>query len=306
MKLQAIRYFIAVVDHGGFRAAAKEIPISQSAMTAALQQLEEELGAPLLFRTKKGVIPTQFGRAFLERARAIEHESQKAREEIAQLRGHWEGTVAFATSPAVGIGIIPAVVKEFRERFPAIRLRCVDGLYPGILTGLRDRTLDFAIGPCDLDRLEPPFVADPLLRGDVVIVCRRDHRLRTATTLAELTECEWAISSGPGGVGAFIEQAFRASGLDGLKVGMICESFMALPGVIAMSDMMGTLPRAIFENTRWRDQLVIIPMREPLPAPTVAILRRGDIPLTPGAEELIGWIRHYAAKLDRADPRGLD
>ena len=303
MKLQAIRYFIAVVECGGFRSAAKAMPISQSAMTAALQQLEDELGAPLLFRTKKGVIPTQFGRAFLERARAIEQESRKAREEIAQLRGHWEGTVAFATSPAFGIGIIPAVVREFRERFPSIRLRCVDGLYPGTLAGLRDRSLDFAIGPCDLDHLEPPFVAEPLLPGDVVIVCRRDHPSRTAGALAELSECEWAISSGPGSVGAFIEQAFRASGLDGLKVGMICESFMALPGVIAMSDMLGTLPRAVFENSRWRDQLAIIPMREPLPAPTIAILRRGDIPLTPAAGELIGWIRHYSAKLGRSDGR---
>ena len=120
--------------------------------------------------------------------------------------------MAFATSPAFGIGIVPAVIREFRERFPSIRLRCVDGLYPGTLAGLRDRALDFAIGPCDLDHLEPLFVAEPLLPGNVVIVCRREYPSRAAGALAELSECEGAISSGPGGVGAFIEQAFRAFG----------------------------------------------------------------------------------------------
>lgn len=301
MKLQDIRYFIAVVDSGGFRAAAKIVPVSQSAMSAALQRLEDELGAPLLLRTKKGVIPTRFGRAFLARARTIERESRKAREEIAQLRGHWEGTVAFATSPAFGIGIVPAVVKAFRERFPAIRLRCVDGLYPGTLSSLRDGALDFAIGPCDLGHIEQPFVAEPLLPADVVIVCCRDHRKAQATSLADLADCEWAITSRPGSTGALIEEAFRSTGLAGLKVGMVCESFMALPGVIAMTDMLGTVPRAILDGTRWRDQLAIVPVRERLPSPINSILRRDDIPLTPAAEELISWVRHFATKSEGAD-----
>lgn len=301
MKLQAIRYFIAVVEAGGFRAATSTVHVSQSAMTAALQQLEEELGAPLLHRSKRGVTPTQFGRAFLDRARTIERESRKAREEIAQLRGHWEGTVSFATSPAIGISIIPAVIRAFRERFPAIRVRCVDGLYPGVLGGLRDGHLDFAISPCALEQLEAPFVAELLLPADVVIVCRRDHPLRKAQSLLELADCEWVISTGAGGAGALIQQAFEHAGLQGLKVGLVCESFMALPGVLALSDMMGTLPRAVLDDTRWRQELAIVPIRERLPAPQIAILRRDDIPLTPASSELISWVKHFASKLGRAD-----
>ncbi len=297
MKLQAIRYFIAVVEAGGFRAATTSAHASQSAITAALQQLEEELGAPLLHRSKRGVIPTQFGRAFLDRARVIERETRKAREEIAQLRGHWEGTVSFATSPAIGIRVIPAVVRAFRERFPAIRLHCVDGLYPGVLGGVRDGRLDFAIGPCAADQFGPPFIVEPLLPADVVIVCRRGHPKRNAQSLSELAGSEWVISTSAGGPGALVQQAFQHAGIEGLQVGLMCESFIALPGIIALSDMFGTLPRAVLDDTRWRQQLAIVPIRERLLVPQIAILRCDDIPLTPAATELISWVRHFASKV---------
>lgn len=294
MKLQAVRYFIAIVETGGFRAAAERIHVSQSAITSALQHLEDELGAPLLVRARTGVTPTRFGRAFLDHARVIDHESRKAREGIAQMRGNWEGRVAFATSPAFGINVMPPVVRTFRERYPTIQLRCVDGLYPGTLEGLRDGHLDFAIGPCDPAHLEPPFVAEPLMPADIAIICRKGHPRSRARSLVELAGCEWAISVGPGAAGAILDATLRELNLPALKVGIDCESFLALPGMIAMSDLVGAIPRTLLAHTLWRQQLVVLPIRERLPAPVIAILRRGDIPLTPAAAELLGWLRHYA------------
>lgn len=296
MKLQALRYFIAIVETGGFRAAAEKIHVSQSAITSALQHLEDELGAPLLVRARTGVTPTRFGRMFLDHARVIERETAKAREGIAQMRGTWEGKVAFATSPAFGINVVPPVVRTFRERYPTIQLRCVDGLYPGTLEGLRDGHLDFAIGPCDLDHLEPPFLADPLLQADIAIICRTGHPRSKARSLMDLVDCEWAVSTGLGAAGAILETAFHDMNLPPLKVGIDCESFLALPGMVAMSDLLGAIPRTLLAHTLWREQLVVLPLRERLPSPIIAILRRGDIPLTPAAEELIGWIRHFALR----------
>ena len=303
MKLQAIRYFIAVVDAGGLRAATKTLPISQSTLTVALRQLEDELGAPLLHRSKRGVIPTQFGRAFLEHARIIDRESRKAREKVAQLRGHWEGTVSYATSPAISLSIVPPAIRAFRKRFPAIQLRCVDGMYPSTLSALRDGLLDFAIGPCNTEDLDELFVSEPLRPADPVIICRRDHPLRKARALAELRDCEWAIFGNAAG-GGIIEQAFGDAGLGGVKIGMICESFMALPGIVALTDMLGVLPRQVLDDTRWREHLATVRTEPPLPAPQVSVLRRTDIPLTPAATELLGWIRHFANQPQREGEAG--
>lgn len=293
MKLQAIRYFIAVVDAGGLRAATKVLPISQSTLTVALQQLEDELGAPLLHRSKRGVIPTQFGRAFLEHARIIDRESRKAREKVAQMRGHWEGSVSYATSPAFSLNVLPPAIRAFRRKYPAIQLRGVDGLYPSTLSSLRDGLLDFAIGPCNTEDLDELFVSEPLRPADPVIVCRREHPMRNVRSLAELKACEWAIFGNAAG-GGVVEQAFRAEGLGDVAIGMICESFMALPGIVALTDMLAVLPRQVLADTRWREHLAIVQLSRPIPAPVVSVVRRADIPLTPAASELLGWIRHFA------------
>ena len=69
MRLQSIEQFIAVVDAGSIRGAARLIGMSQPALTRALQQLEEELGVQLILRSGRGVVVTPAGSAFLARAR---------------------------------------------------------------------------------------------------------------------------------------------------------------------------------------------------------------------------------------------
>lgn len=299
MKLHAIRYFIAIVESGGFRSAARQLFVSQSALTAAVRQLEEEFGAPLLVRASSGVVPTRFGRVFLERARFIDRESQRAREEIAQLRGHWEGSVSFATSPGVGVEIVPPALRAFRKDFPSISIRCIDGLYPAVLAHLRDGSIDFAVGPCEGGDLEPPFVSEPLFNSEVVVAARRDHPNAQATSLRELVDCEWIAWGTPRGPDTIVRVAFDAEGLPPPKIGMVCESFLALPGIVAETSMLGPVPRVMLKDTRYRDHLTIVPTRERLPSPTISVIRL-DQPITPATETLIGWIRHFASKASRA------
>ena len=58
--------------------------------------------------------------------------------------------------------------------------------------------------------------------------------------------------------------------------------------------MMATLPRMLFEMNSFRPELCEVPVTDRLPSPTVCVVRRHDLPLTPAAGKLIGWIQHYA------------
>ncbi|HYF18531.1 MAG TPA: LysR substrate-binding domain-containing protein [Ramlibacter sp.] len=295
MKLQAIHHFLAVVDRGGFRAAAREVAVSQSAITASLKQLEEELGASLLLRTRQGVVLTPLGEAFLAHARAIDRESSRAKEEIAQLRGHWEGTVSFACSPGAGLRLVPDAVRAFRARHPHVKLRCSDGIYPGVLAGLRDGSLDFALGPADRQDLERPFVTEALYVPEVVVCARSGHPLAATKSLARLRQAEWVISGAPPGAGAAVVTLFAAQGLGEPKVAMVCETFFALPGILARTDLLGTVPCDVLAASAVRDHLVVLPLREKVRVPPVGITFREDVPLTPACHEFIGWLRHFAA-----------
>ena len=70
MDLRRLRLFLSVVDHGGFTAAAAAIHVAQPALSLGVRELEQELGATLLVRSRKGVVLTPAGDA-LDLARAL-------------------------------------------------------------------------------------------------------------------------------------------------------------------------------------------------------------------------------------------
>lgn len=294
MTLQAL---VLIEELGSIRAAAQSMALTQPALTAAIQQLEAELKAPLLVRSKKGVTFTHFGQAFLRHAKLMVGQSRRAQDEMAQLRGHWEGTIKLAVSPAIGLGLLPQALRQFTLQHPEVKVHCRDGLYPSIAPVIRDGTLDFALTPVHRVDLESDLVAEPLYASQVVIVSGMSHPLSRAERLAQLQDCAWVLSSPSRGPGAVIEEAFQTHGLGMPRVTMLCESFLALPAVVAASDQwVTTMPRILFENSPFKDQLCIVPIEDTLPSPLICTVRRHDLPMTPAAIQLVGWIQHFALK----------
>ncbi|MGE0278831.1 MAG: LysR substrate-binding domain-containing protein [Nitrospiraceae bacterium] len=291
MKLQTLQALVCIEEVGSLRAAAQLLHLSQPALSAAIQQLEEELKAPLLVRTKRGVSLTPFGQAFMKHARLIVSESRRAHEAISQLRGDWEGRVTFSTSPAVALGALPQALASFSREFPLVTVTVRDGLYPVVSSQLRDGTLDFAVTAAHKHDLDADLEAQALLVSHVVIVAQRQHPLAQATRLAELQDCRWAFSSAPRGPGAIIRDAFASHGLREPKLSLVCESFLALPGIVAHSDLLATMPRMLYLRNAFKDQLCSLPIE--LPSLTTYMLRRHDVPLTPAASALIRWIQHH-------------
>ena len=82
MKLIQLRNFIAVVEAGTFRQAARTLKLLQSSVSKSLQQLEDEIGAEMLHRGAHGVVPTEAGKALLARAKIIEAELRRERNDV--------------------------------------------------------------------------------------------------------------------------------------------------------------------------------------------------------------------------------
>ncbi len=296
MKLQTLRALVCIEELGSIRAAAQQLHLTQPSLTTAIQQLEEELCAPLLVRSQKGVTFTSFGQTFMRRARLIVNESQRAQEEMAQLRGHWEGHLRFSMSPAVALTVLPEALGPFLKQFPAMNVHCMDGGYPGVTPALRDGTLDFALTPTEGEDTANDLVSEPLFTTDVVVVAHREHAKARAESLKDLMDCHWVFSTATRGPGAIIEKACALAKLQKPICGMVCESLMALPGVVAHTEFLTTMPKALFEKNAFREQLCVVPIKEQIPTLTICMLRRHDLPLTPAAQELVKWIKHFALK----------
>lgn len=294
MRIPTLRALIAIHELGSLRAAADQLHISQPALTLAIQQLESELGCQLLVRTKRGVSLTPFGHALLPRAQLIVSESVRVQEEIAQMRGDWEGRVSISASPAVSLSVLPYALRPFMARYPQVQVHCIEGTYPAVAPALRRGTLDFAITPIRPDDIDPDLDSEHLYDAEVAIVANKRHPLAGATSLKQLQDAAWAYATVTRGPGAVIEEAFQQAGLEPPRQRIVFESLLALPQVVAESDLLATLPVRLLEREAGLDRICIVPVKEQLPRLHLAVLRRAAQALTPAANELLGWIRQVA------------
>lgn len=305
MRLTQIEQFLAVVDAGSIRGAARDMGLSQPALTKGIRQLEEELGAALVTRSVRGAQVTEFGRAFLARARAVNADLRRAREEIAQLRGERQGNIAIGTAPGPALDLLPRALPALRRRWREAMVRVMDVSPPEVLPALREGQIDLAlsvrIGP--LVQVSSDCVAEPLYTIEPVIIARRNHPLAAARRLKELVDAEW-LRTGPAGYSPALPQAFEAAGLPPPRYRVDCQSFLALPEFVAHSDLLAVVPWQIAAREAAAGRVVGLRVREPLPAREITLFRRADVPLTPIARECVEILRRTVRQVRRdATPR---
>jgi len=298
MRLTQIRDFLAVVDTGSIRAAARKIGVSQPALTKSVRQLEQELGAVLVTRSVRGALPTAQGRAFLARARAVSADLHRAREEIAQMNGAREGTLAIGSAPGPALGLLPAALVRLRERWPRASIRIADISPPEVLPALREGALDLALsvrmGP--LAEMPGDCAAEPLYFNEAMIIARRAHPLAGARRMAALAKAEWIRTGSPGNTSA-LPDVFRAAGLPPPDYRADCASFLMVPELVARSDLLAVVPWQIAAREERSGRVVRLGLREKMPAREISLFRRADVPLTPIARECAEILRAEAAAL---------
>jgi DNA-binding transcriptional LysR family regulator len=299
MRLSQIRDFLAVVDAGSIRAAARGLDISQPALTKSIRQLEQELGAVLVTRSVRGAVPTEPGLAFLARARAVSADLRRAREEIAQMNGAREGSLAIGSAPGPALGLLPDALVRLRSRWPLASIRVADVSPREVLPALRDGSLDLALSVRMGPLAEPPPYchAEPLYLNEAVIIARRGHPLAGARQIAALAGAEWVRTGAPGNPSA-LPDVFRAAGLPAPVYRVDCSSFLVAPALVARSDLLAVVPWQIAEREESAGRILRLRIRNGVPAREISLFRRADVPPTPIAREcaeILGALARRAA-----------
>lgn len=214
MDLRQLQAFLAVVDHGGFTAAARATHTVQSNISTHVARLERELNATLVDRSSGK--PTQEGEAVLSRARRIQSELAALEADVSSLRGSPRGTVRLGIIGTTARWITPLLVKRLHAVAPDIHLVIADGT-------TTSQTLRILEGDLDLGLLSLPINdaeirTSALFDEDHVVVVPTSHPLAARrgqgkVTLTELTEYELMLSSPGTTFRHEIDAAFRAQDL---------------------------------------------------------------------------------------------
>jgi DNA-binding transcriptional LysR family regulator len=184
LELRHLRYFIAVAEELNFSRAADRLHMAQPPLSAAIRQLEQELGTELLLRTTREVSLTEAGSTFLDGARRTLAELERARSdaqraaagEIGQLRVGFSWSARFETLPTIG--------RAFRQTHPDVSLLTEEMWNVRMLSALRSGAIDLAVSLCpEVDgefsylrvRTEPVVA---LLAGSHPLAAQREIELR--------------------------------------------------------------------------------------------------------------------------------
>lgn len=175
--------FAALARRGSFTLAAKDLFLTQSAVSHAIKALEDDVGCRLLDRVGRRVLLTQAGEQFLRHTEKILREMETAREGLDQLAKWGHGRLRVGASTTACQHILPTVLREFRQRYPKCEIRIEPGDHGQQLDRLRSGQVELAIV------LEPPvrtmmeFTFVPLFQDEMRFIVAPAHR--------------WAHSDGP-------------------------------------------------------------------------------------------------------------
>jgi len=123
MELRHLDTLLAIADEGSFTAAADVLATVQSNVSEQVRQLEDELGAPLLVRSRRGAVPTEFGTVVLERARRVRRELEAMRTDVSMLQDLQAGHASFGVVGTASRWLVPALVADLRVLAPGVQLR---------------------------------------------------------------------------------------------------------------------------------------------------------------------------------------
>lgn len=211
MELRHIRYFLAVAEEGHVTRAAERLGIQQPPLSLQIRALEQELGVLLFRRKPRGVELTDAGMAFLEHARGILSQVDRACASTRRTaRGEQGRLVVGFTSSAPFHPFIPRIIRAFREQAPLVELVLEESGSGDLVQRLRSDEIDVAIirsGVTDAVGL----LAKPILNEEMLVALPTGHPLAVSggkkrpalLPLASLAKETFILYKRPGGPGLY-------------------------------------------------------------------------------------------------------
>ena len=293
MKDYQLRAWLKVADVRSSRAAARELHLSQAAVTKAIRELEEGLGAPLVTRSSRGIELTACGQQLTVRARLAQAQLALARQDIAQLQGGVNARVAASVTSLVVLTVLPHVLQDFAQHMPSAQVKLQEGLLSTVLPRLQDGTLDFAVVARMSPRTDEAYTFEPVRSIRFMVACRRGHPLQSATQWDELVDCSWLMNPVTGSqTTAFLDGLHRAGLKHPTRI-IEADSFSVQWNLMSRSDALLVCPRGMLAISPYAEEVSCIPVNVPVPEAMIGLLTLRDTPLSLAASKLAALFRTH-------------
>jgi len=210
LTLRQLQTFVAVARAGSTMAAAQEISLSQSAVSASLNELEDLLGGKLFNRVGRRLVLNEHGRSMLPQARVLLDEARAIESQFGKTGHAPAPRLRIAASTTIGNWVLPKVIAAYGHGQDVARIVLEIGNTLEVARAVAEFEVDlgFIEGPST----EPQLAVRPWMSDELVVVCSKRHplaRTRRRVSAAELREASWLAREAGSGTREVVERALQ-------------------------------------------------------------------------------------------------
>ena len=199
IRLRDLHIFLTVSQRGSMAQAAAQLGVSQPAVSGAIADLERTLGVPLFERSTRGVKPTVYARAMMDRSVAAFDEIKQGIRTLENLADPTAGELWIGCIESVSVLTLPPLLREFMQRYPrvVVHVQRLSSPTPEY-RDLCGRNLDLVLGraPSASDNDADELASEPLFSDQLVVVAGAHTRgaRRKRIELSELVNEPWLLT----------------------------------------------------------------------------------------------------------------
>lgn len=286
VQLQTLRLYCDIVRLRSFSRGAEQAFVSQSAASQAVQQLEREVGAALIDRTKRPFVITPEGQAFYNACRGLLDAWDQAKAEVAAVKVRVDGTVRVAAIYSVGLHDMSHHLQRFMSLYPTARVQ-LECLHPHkVVEAVLHDEADVGI------MSYPPAVRAlsviPLRSEPMAFVCHPNHRLARRRTVmpGDLAAEPFVAFDRELTIRKAIDRALRQHGVRPPVV-MEFDNIETIKQAIMIAAGVSILPRHTVDKEAGIRTLAVVPFGIADLVRPVGLIHRRQKPLTPTVSRFI-------------------
>lgn len=284
---------LAVARHGSFSSAAEAIRVSQPALSQSIAVLERGLGVRVLDRDRHGARLTEFGKALVFHAQALESLLDRAKEETRLRSLGIEGLLALGITPITAVGLVPQALEVLLRDTPNVSVSVMEDLDDRILSMLRSRELDLIISRLGVSQDYPDVETEALVLADWSLIARAQHPLASlpSVSIKDLGGVKWVLPSGGSAFRRQLENLFATAGISWPSRVINTNSILAIKAIVMSTDCVTIMSPRLIEVEREVGRLCAVELTDVVPLRPVGLMWRANEELSPIAARFAQVLR---------------
>lgn len=237
MDFRQLETFVEVINSKSFSKAASNLYLTQPTVTSHIQNLEKEVGTPLLNRSNKSITYTKAGSILYDYAREIINLKDTAKFKLGEYKGKIEGNLLVASSTIPKLYILPYLLKDFMLIYPNVTFEMIRDNSKDVIKGILNNNINFGIVGAKYDNKNLEYIE--LIEDELVLISSKDNNLSNikALTINDMKNEKLILRKVGSGSRLLLEDSLNELGIDleEFNISIVSESNEAIKKLVELN-----------------------------------------------------------------------